>query len=293
MLRKPLPAGPRNQSIWRDPQCQLATGSGPATQHKMSSIGNTFMSDDLSPGNKASAGHMFQPPRRSPLSAAVEIEHSLHSAASSSPLSEALEYAMAWNQKQGQWVSLAYRYIFPGDPFTSATSQRSQRAEDARSNNLHGPSFRFPAPPDTALIAGTSPVTILHSVPLDLASSEVEAREACQKLLELIDDQNLAAVASVHVEVPRDTHALPSAVVINKANIPTSTLRSLHSEWSSLPSSPPPPIFHDLNYRPIPELRLSPPNSVSAKKRHVATSSVAESPLTKRMRSSVSSSSLI
>lgn len=293
-------AAPRNKSIWRDPQCHAAAGNGPALQHKMSSIGNALMSDDLAPANKPAHSqhtttHMFQPRRRSPLSAPVDTDSCPR--AVSSPLSEALEFAMAWNHKQSQWVSLVYRYVFPPDPFLPAKSQRSQRAEDARAGPHPSSSFRFPTAPDTALITATSQVAILHSMPTDLASSEFEAREACQKLLELIDDQNLALVASIKTDAPKDPAGAPSTAPPTKPTIPTSTLRSLHSEWSSLPSSPPPPIFHDLNYRPIPELRLSPPTSVSAKKlaatMRYPIANPSESPLTKRMRSSASSSSLI
>lgn len=238
---------------------------------------------------------------------------------------------MTWNQKGNQWVSLAYRYVFPASAFDIPSSTRviKQTQPQQQPGGLHGsaafspfrrnaqsvvapnkpqPSFSFPAP-QASIMMGSDSLTPAFTK--EHISSEAEAREACQKLLQLIDDEALmlplmrssteslrsAAVAETPKANDHSSTANPACSIANK------TLRSLHSEWSSLPSSPPPPIFHDGCNRPIPELRLSPPLTVkqgaSAKKLFAAAAAnqpgLTESPLTKRLRmsSSASSSSLI
>jgi hypothetical protein len=206
-------------------------------------------------------------------------------------------FGMSWNPKQNKWVPLIYRYVFPSSTFDTSTignfclanktnwtlknGQITTTVTAINSSSSSCASFTFP-PPQKSIMMG----------PVKLDS---DARDVCEKLLELIDDENLmlpAVKSSQPSSSPQKQHQIiPSVAAGNKI---------LLSEWSSLPSSPPPPIFHDVCNRPIPELRLSPPmTGKSIGKRLFPTNSVTttvkspcESPLTKRLRFSSSSSSI-
>lgn len=313
------------------------------TAHKMSSVGNAFASDDLYGSFERSDPLILLPQhtevlRSSPLSipeATFNTDRQIIEELSESevednefeeeenavtintinakqfhagqlPLEQAVpvDYGMAWNPKQNQWVSLIYRYVFPASAFDlpKSMSKATPMANETSKKQIAKkslPSFAFP-PPRESIMMGSDSLTPAFTK--EQISSEAEAREACQKLLELIDDETLmlpsirSSKSELKLDAPTNNNTNTNA---QNAPSKSAALRSLHSEWSSLPSSPPPPIFHDVCNRPIPELRLSPPatakQGTSAKKlfsaqQHVGT----ESPLTKRLRmsSSASSSSL-
>ena len=214
------------------------------------------------------------------------------------------EIGMSWNPKQNRWIPLIYRYVFPSSAFSVATkSLRINNNDDTawslktgknhyNSSSSRSYSFKFP-PPQKSIMMGPNGLLI---------NSEKEAREACEQLLDLIDDKNLAIPLQNSHVVDDNNNICPRACASNAKPLnssisnPNATGRSILSEWSSLPSSPPPPIFHDVCNRPIPELRLSPPmTGKSIGKRLFQTTisnSPCESPLTKRLRFSSSSSSI-
>ena len=206
-------------------------------------------------------------------------------------------FGMSWNPKQNKWVPLIYRYIFPSSAFdTSTTTINNSHNSGAR---ITGSSSKWTlkngqlttTAPSTASTATFTFPPPQKSIMMGPARSDSDARDVCEKLLELIDDENLM------LPVVKTSHPVSSSSP-NKHQIipPTGGNKTLLSEWSSLPSSPPPPIFHDVCNRPIPELRLSPPmsgKSIGKRLFQAATTqnSPCESPLTKRLRFSSSSSS--
>lgn len=330
--------------IWRTRQQLETIAAYPPTltAHKMSSVGNAFASDDLYGSFERSDPLILLPQhtevlRSSPLSipeATFITERQIIEELSESenedefeeeenavtintinakqfhvgqlPLEQAVpvDYGMAWNPRQNQWISLIYRYVFPASAFDlpKSMSKAAPVTNEPNKKQIHKkslPSFAFPPPQESIMMGSDS---LKPAFTKEQISSEAEAREACQKLLELIDDETLmlpsirSSTSQLKLDAPTNSNTNMSA---QNAPPKSAPLRSLHSEWSSLPSSPPPPIFHDVCNRPIPELRLSPPatakQGTSAKKlfsaqQHVGT----ESPLTKRLRmsSSASSSSL-
>lgn len=239
---------------------------------------------------------------------------------------------MSWNPKRNQWIPLIYRYVFPSSTFTVNTSISNNSISSAKSSsssssssswslingqfiesNTSSASFSFP-PPKKSIMMGPNGINSIitnttQSSMCSTKNSDSDARDVCEKLLELIDDENLMlpVVKMSSNPSPRSKSSacppLPVAQTPHKQIIPG---KSLLSEWSSLPSSPPPPIFHDVCNRPIPELRLSPPmtgKSISKRLFPTATTttiatpnasvnSPCESPLTKRLRFSSSSSSI-
>ena len=232
---------------------------------------------------------------------------------------------MSWNPKRNQWIPLIYRYVFPSSAFainnnvsnntpltissksTTTWSLKNGQLTESRSTA----SFSF-QPPKKSIMMGPDG---LNGTASDSKTSackvDLDARDVCEKLLELMDDENLM-LPVVKIST-RSSSPLNKCRLVNNGTkncttsqqqqqqqiIPGNTGKSLLSEWSSLPSSPPPPIFHDVCNRPIPELRLSPPmTGKSVSKRlfpanaAITTNSPCESPLTKRLRFSNSSSSI-
>ncbi len=329
-ISKKQPQTP-SPKIWRT-RAQLETLTfAPLTAHKMSSVGNAFASDDLYGSFDDSVAEESALMIRSTAEDSPSIIYPQHTdVMRSSPLSiqsddevnnQSLNFSfpvvlnesgvegglMTWNQRGNQWISLVYRYVFPASAFDVPSSARPQkptaptRLPPSTAFSPHKArrvqsSFSFP-PPQESIMMGSGSLTPAFAK--EQISSEAEAREACQKLLQLIDDESLMLpLMRSSLESLKSVAEAQSAV---KPVTNNKTLRSLHSEWSSLPSSPPPPIFHDGYNRPIPELRLSPPmttkQGASSKKLFFATqqNAITESPLTKRLRmsSSASSSSLI
>lgn len=325
-----------SKSIWRDSRNNLIQPAG-FTTHKMSSVTNNFLSSDLlgtsitmssdseidemvddlvEPGKKTLVfpqhDEVF---RTSPLSSSSFIladddlneecdfivTNGSNENASVSHESQTVHHqhdpiGMTWNPKQNQWLPIVYRYIFPLTAFSlpkhnetrNTSSWTLKNGQVHFENNNNGPlvpraSFTFP-PPQKSIMMGS---------PCDKINRE--ARDVCEKLLELIDDENL--MLPVVKNSPNSSSPLKRNPMTGKS-MTLQTGKTLISEWSSLPSSPPPPIFHDVVCnRPIPELRLSPPMSgKSFGKRPVistqTTNSPCESPLTKRLRFSSSSSSI-
>lgn len=325
------PSAKSSMSMWRDPiNNPLSNGF---TTHKMSSVTNNFISSDLHSSSSESeidemvedlvdpgSGTLVFPQhdevfRSSPLSSSsftAQIEEldefkiepisnnncaDSHNFVTYNPNEN--NFGMSWNPKQNKWVPLIYRYVFPSSSFdinpntnpscvnkTKWTLKNGQITTDYSLTSTSSASFTFP-PPQKSIMMG----------PVKLDS---DARDVCEKLLELIDDENLmlpvvksslpASSPHKQQQPPHQHHQITAAATGNK---------TLLSEWSSLPSSPPPPIFHDVCNRPIPELRLSPPmTGKSIGKRlfqtttATATNSPCESPLTKRLRFSSSSSSI-
>lgn len=320
-------------ALWRDHLDSLDYTNN--THHKMSSVTNNFMSDDreyddhhhdpfTSEAELIITPRHNDPIRTSPLSSSfssigegeaeaeekdlfsdidIPIEETTpynntqtlyeeHCPRTDTRYSDApVDFGMSWNPKQNQWVSLIYRYVFPATAFDiprSTAEGSSSRRFTWSINSKHNTSssscssavkldeseqksFTFP-PQQESIMMGNHP-----------SSTDSDARDACLKLLDLIDDENL-----IINRTPR------------KTTTTTPAIRSLHSEWSSLPSSPPPPIFHDVCNRPIPELRLSPPMTGKSLGKRLfpsvmtaAGTSAAESPLSKRLRFSSSSTSLV
>lgn len=331
-------------SMWRDPIKNVLPQSNGFTTHKMSSVTNNFLSSDLHSIDSSSSaseidemvedlvdpgkGILVFPQhdevfRSSPLSnssfiAQIEdldefpiggensfnheavIEDNHNGFVAYNPNNES-NFGMSWNPKQNKWVPLIYRYVFPSSAFnisgsvvdstsvnkTKWTLKNGQITTDLSSNS--SASFTFP-PPQKSIMMG----------PVKLDS---DARDVCEKLLELIDDENLM-LPVVKSSLPPSSPPQKQAQII-PSSLNNAGTKTLLSEWSSLPSSPPPPIFHDVCNRPIPELRLSPPmTGKSIGKRlfptaitvtttsTAASNSPCESPLTKRLRFSSSSSSI-
>lgn len=295
----------KQQSMWRD---NFLPPSNGFTTHKMSSVTNNFLSSDLINSAAASeidemvedlvdpgSGTLVFPQhdevyRSSPLSTSSfvsdEVDTIMETTENIEP-TESVEYpqnetnfGMSWNQKQNSWIPITYRYVFPSSAFDVKPKPTK---------------FTFP-PPQKSIMMG----------PVKLDS---DARDVCEKLLELIDDENLMlpVVKSSSSSQPQQAQVSHPYQQQQHAQITSSPhkqqsifpSKTLLSEWSSLPSSPPPPIFHDVCNRPIPELRLSPPmTGKSVGKRLFPTTtaqnnSPCESPLTKRLRFSSSSSSIV
>ena len=225
---------------------------------------------------------------------------------------------MSWNPKRSQWIPLIYRYVFPSSAFTinqtqtPASSSKSTTTWSLKNGQLTESrttaSFSFPPPKKSIMMGPDGLNEAVSSAANSACKIDLDARDVCEKLLELMDDENLmlpvikiSPRSSSPLCKQQTTHNGP-AQQPQQQIIPGSTGKSLLSEWSSLPSSPPPPIFHDVCNRPIPELRLSPPMSgKSISKRLFPTATTAntattnspcESPLTKRLRFSTSSSSI-
>lgn len=335
-------------SIWRDPAKNVLSPSCGFTTHKMSSVTNNFMSDDLEteseidevvvgmvgdldPGRGtlvfAQHDEVF---RSSPLSTSssfipaeeqdeqqpfdhfeqtghntdfyTEGNENFYPSNNTAQTDENHDVGMAWNPKQNKWVPLIYRYVFPASAFnqTSSSSAATNNSSSIVSWSLNagksttsaattGHSFKFP-PPKKSIMMGPDGLVPGSGV------VDADAREACEKLLELIDDENLMLPVRTSLRSSSPTVTITAQPTLNQG-------RTILSEWSSLPSSPPPPIFHDVCNRPIPELRLSPPltgkslgkrlfaNAISAPS--AISASPCESPLTKRLRFSSSSSSIV
>ena len=225
---------------------------------------------------------------------------------------------MTWNTKQNQWLPLIYRYVFPSSAFNIEKQNHHQNSSTSSAStswslqnghinfdtkkSTRNPSFTFP-PPQKSIMMGPH---CFHD--------KDDARDVCEKLLELIDDENLmlpvvkisSQCNSPIMKPNKKTCINANCNLTDTSNtvLPQQTQigKCLLSEWSSLPSSPPPPIFHDVIYnRPIPELRLSPPVSSKSVAKHrpctLATTattinSPCESPLSRRLRFSSSSSSV-
>ena len=234
---------------------------------------------------------------------------------------------MSWNPKRNQWIPLIYRYVFPSSAFTvnnnntfnsnnntcnnptrTTWSLKNGQLTDTSSSNTSNrksSSFSFP-PPKKSIMMGPDGLTRPACVTVNNNNCiDLDARDVCEKLLELMDDENL--MLPVVKISPRGSSPSNNTTTVNNAlaHNPPITGKSLLSEWSSLPSSPPPPIFHDVCNRPIPELRLSPPMSGKSISKRLFPNAIAvsttaannanspcESPLTKRLKFSSSSSSI-
>lgn len=329
-------------SIWRDPLKNVLPPSKGFTTHKMSSITNNFVSSDLKSIDYSSSsseidemvedlvdpgsGTLVFPQhddvfRSSPLSSSSFIaqieeldEFDLDPNVSTNEASHNFEqvtyqnsnennFGMSWNPKENKWVPLIYRYVFPSSSFDISTtvSRCSDSVNKTKWSFKNGQITMNPPNPSTATFSFPPPQKSIMMGPVKLDS---DARDVCEKLLELIDDENLMlpVVKSSHPvssESPQKQHQL-----VSSATTATATgNKTLLSEWSSLPSSPPPPIFHDVCNRPIPELRLSPPMTgksigkrlfpvTSVVTTKTSSNSPCESPLTKRLGFSSSSSSI-
>lgn len=220
---------------------------------------------------------------------------------------------MSWNPKRNQWIPLVYRYVFPSSAFsvnnnvcntvtpgTSTWSLKNGQLTESRTS----PSFSFP-PPKKSIMMGPNGLIGIGGGASHSAHSackiDLDARDVCEKLLELMDDENLM-LPVVKISTRSSSPVGKSSNNTAAAPAAANQLKTLLSEWSSLPSSPPPPIFHDVCNRPIPELRLSPPMTgksfskrlfpVTSAAAAASTNSPCESPLAKRLRFSSSSSSI-
>ena len=344
----------KSYSIWRDPLKSIIQPAG-FIVHKMSSVTNNFGSSELAGEEESSEidgivgeldpgkGTLVFPQhdevfRTSPLSSSsfiaadsvdemndfpMEDEDGRFNNFESNEANNSNSLGMSWNPKRDRWIPLVYRYIFPSSAFSvpkqvELTENPQQRLNTTwtlknghvhfnnnQENNELGPTFKFPPS--------------LKSIMMGHDTVDSDARDVCEKLLELMDDENLmlpvvkmsssstsTLTFQSHCKNNHNNHNKPRENQNQNQSAPSTTAgRALLSEWSSLPSSPPPPIFHDFCNRPIPELRLSPPmsgksigkrlfsNSINNTTTNTTgTNSPCESPLTKRLRFSSSSSSI-
>ncbi len=314
------------------------------TTHKMSSITNNFLSSDVHVSSSSSSsvedmvGDLVDPGRgtlvfaqhdevfrTSPLSSSssfiiedqdqsyedetvsiFETETSCNFSNFPDDDGQQDSLGMTWNPKQNQWLPLIYRYVFPSSAFSIPKKHQQKQQQNVQNVSWSLKNGQFITPTATFTFPPAQ-----KSIMMGRHCDDKDARDVCEKLLELMEDENLMLPvvkvpsqcsspieASLNAQPGNTTSLASSAAVAPPQVIP---LKSLLSEWSSLPSSPPPPIFHDvLCNRPIPELRLSPPmsgKSVIGKRPNpnptcTTVNSPCESPLTKRLRFSSSSSSI-
>lgn len=338
-----------NNNIWRDPIKNVIHPAG-FTTHKMSSVTNNFMSSDFNSSSSTSeidemVEDLVDPGsetlvfpqhdevfRSSPLSTSSyndndndsDNDHSNFYTHVDETINENDNQlcqnennncvGMSWNQKQNKWVPLLYRFVFPSSAFTPSTSNTTTSSTTTtewsiKNGQLHQSqqpraSFKFPTPKKSIMMG---PDGLLENKSKS-RKVDSDARDVCEKLLELMDDENL--MLPVLKLSPRGS----SPPVSTSTKIANQPQKSLISDWSSLPSSPPPPIFHDICNRPIPELRLSPPmtgkssigkrlfplnatinnyqqSSNNQNNNYNYNNSTCESPLTKRLRFSTSTTS--